>query len=345
MYNTSDFDYLLPESFIAQDPVSPRDSSKLFVYDSSSLSISHKQFHDVFDLLCAGDVLVVNSSKVIPARINFEVNGSFKEVFILSKVSDDRYHVLVKPGRFFKLGRVVALSDDVSVEVVDVLSDGSRIVRFFGDGLVGFLERFGSVPLPPYIKHSTSSFEDYQTVYASSDGSVAAPTAGLHFTIDLLSRLKAKGVEVLEVVLHVGRGTFLPVFAERIEDHVMHSEFFSIGNKTAERLNSAIVGGRRIIAVGTTSVRVLESAYTNGGFSSMSGETDIFIYPEKYNWKVVDGLITNFHLPKSSLLMLVSSFLENKGEKAPVERLLEFYDIAKSEKYRFYSFGDAMFIY
>ncbi len=343
---TEDFNYDLPESFIANDPVVPRDSSKLMLVDTSLTKVFHHQFSDIKNYLRPGDVLVLNRSRVIPARIVFDLDGNEREIFLLRKISSDVYQVLVRPGRVFKIGFTFVLGDNVNCSVEKVLEDGTRHIKFLSDNLEADLEDLGEVPLPPYIKGSKASFDQYQTVYAQEKGSVAAPTAGLHFTKSLLDDFTSKGVQVEEVLLHVGRGTFLPVSSEDISDHLMHSEFYTMSSEVADRLNAAVSEGRRIIAVGTTSVRVLESVYdSNEGFVAGSGETDIFIYPGNYKWKVVNGLVTNFHLPKSSLIMLVASFLESKGVENSVERILEMYELAKSEDYRFYSFGDAMFIF
>lgn len=347
---TSQFDFDLPKSFIAQKPAIPRDNSKLFIYDCFKKNISHKRFHDIVDFLGKNDVLVVNRSRVIPARILFQFKERECEVFLLKKVEKNYWQVLVRPGKFFKKAAIFHINNNLSLKVEDILDDGSRIVSFFlnsGSGnMEAEIEKAGCVPLPPYIKSANVDSGSYQTVYAKEKGSVAAPTAGLHFTDELIAKLKKKGITIVEVLLHVGLGTFLPVKTEDIENHRMHEEIFELPKKSAEILNHAKKSGKRIIAVGTTSVRVLESTYEiNVGFVPQISATNIFIYPEKYVWKAVDALITNFHLPKSTLLMLVSSFLENKGEKLPVEKLLRLYEIAKKEKYRFYSFGDAMFLF
>jgi len=338
---TSDFDYKLPKKFIANDPLSTRDSSKLMVYSSSTDEIFHKRFHEIVKFLRKGDVLVVNRSKVSSARIVF--NG--KEVFVLGKMKSGLYLTLVKPGRWFKVGRTFDLGK-ITAEVREVLEDGSRLIKLTGvKNLDEYLEEIGEPPFPPYIKNSKADFSQYQTVYAREKGSVAAPTAGLHFTQRLLAEIRAKGVKIEEILLHVGRGTFLPVSSEHIDDHKMHSEFFQVSADTAYALNLAKKEGRRIIAVGTTSARVLESIFTTTrGFIPKTGETDIFIYPGKYKWRAVDALITNFHLPKSTLIMLVASFLENKDVEDPVKKILDLYQLAKEEDYRFYSFGDAMFL-
>ncbi|MFA6305295.1 MAG: tRNA preQ1(34) S-adenosylmethionine ribosyltransferase-isomerase QueA [Candidatus Gracilibacteria bacterium] len=357
-YRTSDFDYVLPKSFIAQNPVTPRDSSKMLVYDTANDKIYHKHFRDVVEYLRAGDTLVVNRSKVIPARILF--GGNFgkpqKEVFLLKENSENIFNVLVKPGRLFLEGKIFIIAPDLHGEVLEILEDGTRNVKFWNpmseDGFSTevsnatvheLLEKYGRAPLPPYIKKSTADFSQYQTVYAKEKGSVAAPTAGLHFTPALISKIRGVGVNMQEVLLHVGRGTFLPVSTEKLTEHKMHSEFYVFSRENAEALNKAKTASGRIIAVGTTSVRVLESVYDNG-FEPKSGETDIFIYPGKHKWNVVDALITNFHLPKSTLIMLVASFLEHKGVKDPVAKILSLYEVAKENNYRFFSFGDAMMI-
>ncbi len=337
---TSLFDYKLPERFIAQEPVSPRDHSKLMIYDSSSEGVYHKHFYNLLDNLNENDVLVINESKVIPARIIFYENLKECEIFLLRDIGEFTYKVLVRPGRFFKKHKKFLINDEIYGEIIEVLDDGTRVIKFNRD-----VKCLGKIPLPPYIKNSNTEFSKYQTVYAEREGSVAAPTAGLHFTNKLLENLKNKGVDVEKVLLHVGLGTFLPVKSEEIEDHKMHSEFYELPENVSNKLNIAKKKGKRIIAVGTTSVRVLESSYIKGkGFVSKCGETDIFIYPG-YKWKTVDALVTNFHLPKSTLLMLVASFLESKGVKNGQKKLLELYSLAKKKNYRFYSFGDAMFLF
>lgn len=354
---TKDFDYFLPKEWIAQNPAKPRDAAKLMVCEmGKGLSrvdlrvdvtkrVEHKIFRDVKDLLKAGDVLVINTSKVIPARIIFDGN---KEIFLIKKIAKNTYECLVRPGKKFKRGAEFQLNRAIKAEVLDILEDGERVVKFssdFGDDLTDMLEKLGEAPLPPYITNTKASLKEYQTVYANKKGSVAAPTAGLHFTKDLLASLKRKGVQIEKVILHVGLGTFLPVTTDNIENHVMHSELLEMDRNTAKRLNKAKKEGRRIIAVGTTSVRVLESCFKpRKGFVPQLSETKIFIYPG-YKWKSVDALITNFHLPKSTLLMLVASFLQNKGSKKPIKDLIKLYELAKKHRYRFYSFGDAMFIF
>ncbi|MBI4232238.1 tRNA preQ1(34) S-adenosylmethionine ribosyltransferase-isomerase QueA [Candidatus Peregrinibacteria bacterium] len=332
---TSDFDYDLPEELIAHNPVSPRDHSRLFVYDTKSDQVFHHSFFEIAKFIDKNDLLVVNRSRVIPARITFDQN---KEIFVLKNVSGARWRVMVRPGKFFEIGRMVTLSDDVSFLVKEVLDDGSRIIDVEGD-----LLSLGRTPLPPYIKCSLASADAYQTVYARESGSVAAPTAGLHFTDSLISEIEGLGAKFAEVVLHVGRGTFLPVTSEELAKHVMHEEQYMIDEDNSRILNAALAEGRRIVAVGTTSVRVLESAFNDGYHPGVSS-TDIFIYPGVHNWKVVDALLTNFHLPKSTLLMLLAGFLERKGVENPVAKCRELYELAIRGKYRFYSFGDAMFI-
>lgn len=340
---TVDFDFELPDDCIAQQPTIPRDHCRLMIYDTANDVVYHKLFYEIVDFLDSEDVLVVNRSKVIPARIKFEVNGSEKEIFLLKDLGEGRCEALVRPGKFFKVGALGQI-DGFKWQVESINEDGTRII-FFNQGIDTVLAKLGKIPLPPYINSDPDVFADhYQTVYARESGSVAAPTAGLHFTKDLLELLKQRGVCEQEVVLHVGRGTFLPVTSENVQDHLMHSESFEFPTSTADGLNNAKESGKRIVAVGTTAVRVLESNYFDGKFHGGNGSTDIFIYPGSYSWKCVDKLITNFHLPKSSLLMLVSSFLENKGVKDPVKKLLCLYELAKTQGYRFYSFGDAMLV-
>ncbi|MFA4890815.1 MAG: tRNA preQ1(34) S-adenosylmethionine ribosyltransferase-isomerase QueA [Candidatus Gracilibacteria bacterium] len=343
----TDFDYSLPEGFIAQDPSSPRDSAKLMVFDAESGVVEHKIFRDIVEYLNEGDVLVLNRSKVLKARIVFDFAGGACEIFLLRQVDGGSegktYNCLVKPGRKFQKGSRISVNNDLIIEVLDVKVDGVRVIKFITEKDV---EDFGVAPFPPYIKRSRSSLEEYQTVYAREKGSVASPTAGLHFTNELLNEVARKGVSIEKILLHVGLGTFAPVRVENVVDHVMHSEFFQLTDDIAERLNAAKREKRRIVAVGTTSVRVLETCFKDGEFKPWehcSGETNIFIYPG-YKWKAVDALVTNFHLPKSTLIMLVASFLEHKGVKDGAKKILELYEIAKKENYRFYSFGDAMII-
>jgi len=335
----SDFDYILPKSFIAQDPADPRDSSKLLVFDSKTGMVEHRIFRDFIEYLLPGDVLVVNRSKVIKARIKFEADLKM-EIFLLKKLSDNVYECLVKPGRKFKIGASLKIKNGIECKVEDVKEDGTRVIKFFTDKDI---EDYGEAPFPPYIAHSISSLDDYQTVYAKEKGSVASPTAGLHFTKSLIEKIEQKGISIEKVLLHVGLGTFLPVKTEKIEEHKMHEEFFSFPKETADILNKAKSEKRRIVAVGTTSVRVLETCCKSGKFEPMTSETNIFIHPG-YKWNAVDALVTNFHLPKSTLIMLVASFLEHKGVKNGTEKILQLYEVAKKNNYRFYSFGDAMII-
>ncbi len=346
---TSDFDYYLPESLIAQNPAFPRDACRLLVYDSKNDSVEHCHFYDLPKFLSKSDVLVLNKSRVVPARILFRVNGSLREIFLLKQISLNTYEVLLKPARNFKVGVIVRVSEELECSVTEVLDDGRRILSFnllSGVDLNSVLFKLGSMPLPPYIKHSKAVFEDYQTVFAEKDGSKAAPTAGLHFTRELLSNLKTMGVDIEEVVLHIGLGTFAPVVAENLVDHKMHFEEYEMPLDVARKLNEAVMNKKRIVAVGTTSVRVLESSFDleKSSFVSGTANTNIFIYPGSYDWKVVDSLITNFHLPKSTLIMLVSSLLESKGVKNPVKKILSLYELAVKENYKFFSFGDAMLI-
>ncbi len=338
----SDFDYELPKNLIAQVPVEPRDASRMMVLHRDSQSVEHRHFYDLPDLLDPSDVLVFNQSKVIPARILFSVGEKECEVFFVREVTEMVWEVMVRPGRLFRKGDSVSMSDDVRFEVLEVLPDtehGHRIVRVHDTKMrdrFTLLQEFGSIPLPPYIE-SREGVSKYQNVYAVEPGSVAAPTAGFHFTQELLETLRAKGVQIEFLTLHVGPGTFLPVSADVIEDHVMHEEFFVLDHDVAARLNSAKQSGRRIISVGTTTTRVLESCTGDDGIVvARAGSTKIFIYPG-YRWRYIDGLVTNFHLPKSTLLMLVSSF-------AGQEFVAKAYADAVREQYRFFSFGDGMLI-
>ena len=340
MLKTKDFDFNLPKELIAQKPIEPRDHSRLLAFHAQADLVEHKKFYDICDYLKAGDTLVLNRSKVIPARLIFDCEGKECEIFLLKNLEGFVYQALVRPGKLFKVGRKHIVADGLECGVKEVSEEGTRVIEFSSDPL-----GYGLVPLPPYIENDEKDvFEKYQTVFAKEEGSVAAPTAGLHFTDALLEKLKAKGVEIAEVVLHVGLGTFLPVKSELLDEHKMHSEDYFVSEEAAAKLNKCVEDGRRIVAVGTTSVRVLESIYDEG-FKAGEFSTNIFIYPGRYEWKVVDALITNFHLPKSTLIMLVASFLESKGVKNSVERILNLYEEAIKEKYRFYSFGDATFIY
>ena len=335
---TSDFYYDLPEELIAQTPAQPRDSSRLLIYHRENREIEHKIFRDIEEYLKAGDVLVVNRTKVLPARLYAQTpNGGAVEVLLLKRLNLDEWEVLVKPGRKCKIGAKLKVNDELSLEVVGITETGERQVKFTYEGAFeDVLSRAGSMPLPPYIHEKLKDPNRYQTVYCKENGSAAAPTAGLHFTTELLEKLKAKGVEIVEVLLHVGLGTFRPVKVEDVEKHVMHSEYYEVSEAAAEAVNRAKLEGRRIIAVGTTSVRTLETAANaDGTIRAEKGDTQIFLYPP-YRMKCVDALITNFHLPESTLLMLVSCLCSR-------EEVLQIYETAVKEKYRFFSFGDACF--
>lgn len=338
---TSDFYYELPEELIAQDPLENRSDSRLMVLDRETGEVSHRIFRDVIDYLNPGDCLVINDTKVIPARLigSRPETGGKIEVLLLKRMENDVWETLVKPGRKMKVGDKVIFGDGLLTgEVIDVVEDGNRLVKFWYEGIFEeILDQLGQMPLPPYIKHQLKEKERYNTVYAIHDGSAAAPTAGLHFTPELLEAIREKGVEIASVTLHVGLGTFRPVKAEEITDHHMHSEFYQITEETAEKINRTKENGGRVICVGTTSCRTVESAGSEEGrLKACSGWTDIFIYPG-YRFKVLDGLITNFHLPESTLVMLVSAL-------AGREHILAAYEEAVREKYRFFSFGDAMLI-
>lgn len=338
-YKKSDFYYELPQELIAQTPAEPRDSSRLLVYDGATDEISHRVFRDICDYLKSGDVLVINNTKVLPARLYAHTeHGGLIEILLLKRLDKDRWEVLAKPGRKCAVGKKFFIGDKLSFTVVGVTDSGERIVDFSYEGVFeNILEEVGSMPLPPYIKQKLADKDRYQTVYAKTEGSAAAPTAGLHFTPELLNKIRGMGVEIVEVLLHVGLGTFRPVKEEIITDHKMHTEHFEVSPVAAEAINRAKAEGRRVIAVGTTSVRTLESAADRvGHITALSGDTSIFIYPP-YEFKIVDALITNFHLPESTLIMLVSAFLGR-------EKTLRMYKIAVEERYRFFSFGDATFI-
>ena len=334
---TSDFDYFLPEELIAQTPVYPRDSSRLLVYDSKVDKIEHKHFYDIKNYLKKGDVLVRNNTKVLPARLFAKtINGGKVEILLLKRLNLTDWEVLCKPGKKAKIGTILTLANDLSAEIIGIVEEtGGRIVKFIYSGVFeDIISRLGEMPLPPYITEKLKDQSRYQTVYAKLDGSAAAPTAGLHFTDELLSNLQSMGVEIVDVLLHVGLGTFRPVKADDVKDHHMHSEYYEISEESANIINKAKKEGRRIIAVGTTSVRTLESACDEFGFvKAVKDNTEIFLYPP-YKFKCVDGLITNFHLPKSTLIMLVSCLSSR-------EKILEIYNTAVNEKYRFFSFGDA----
>lgn len=338
-FKKSDFYYNLPEELIAQTPATPRDSSRLLVYDRATEKVEHRIFRDICDYLKAGDVLVINDTKVLPARLYAHTqNGGAVEVLLLKRQNIDTWEVLVKPGKKCTPGKKLIISDELSLTVQSVTDSGERIVKFEYDGVFEeILERVGSMPLPPYIKEKLKDKNRYQTVYAKFDGSSAAPTAGLHFTPELLQKINNMGVEIVEVLLHVGLGTFRPVKEDIITDHKMHSEYFEVSAEAAQKINAAKREGRRIIAVGTTSVRTLESATNEyGEVIPQKGNTQIFIYPP-YKFKCVDALITNFHLPESTLVMLVAAMTGR-------EQILNVYNTAVKEKYRFFSFGDACLI-
>ncbi len=333
---TSDFNYDLPEELIAQTPAEPRDSSRLLVYRRDTKTIEHRIFRDITDYLRAGDVLVVNRTRVLPARLfAYTEKGAKVELLLLKRLAIDEWETLVKPGKKCRPGKRLTVNGELSLEILSVTESGERRVKFFFEGAFeDVLSRVGTVPLPPYIHEKLQDPERYQTVYSKENGSAAAPTAGLHFTNGLLEKIRGMGVEIVEVLLHVGLGTFRPVKEEDVEKHVMHSEFYEVSEEAAAAVNRAKQEGRRVICVGTTSVRTLESVADMGGtIHAGSGETSIFLYPP-YRMKCVDALITNFHLPQSTLLMLVSCLCSR-------EEVLEIYKVAVEEKYRFFSFGDA----
>ena len=335
----SDFMYDLPEARIAQTPVEPRDHSRLMVIHRDTGEIEHRHFYDIIDYLNPGDCLVINETKVIPARLYGErPTGGACEVLLLKQLGPKRWETLVRPGKKLKPGTEVVFGDGrLRCRVMETTDVGGRIVEFECEGsFEAALDALGEMPLPPYIHEKLEDRDRYQTVYAKQDGSAAAPTAGLHFTPELLARIPEKGVDIVPVLLHVGLGTFRPVKVENIEEHEMHSEYFEVTPQAAERINAARQRGGRIIAVGTTSVRTLESAAEDGRLVAKRGDTSIFIKPG-YRFQLVDALITNFHLPGSTLIMLVSALWDR-------ERILEAYKIAVEAEYRFFSFGDAMLI-
>lgn len=347
---TSDFFYNLPEELIAQTPMEPRDHSRLLVLDKGELD--HKHFYDIIDYLKEGDTLVINDSKVIPARIygekirpqgeEFVHEASKIETLLLKQLEADRWEVLLRPAKKVKIGGTIRYGDILTAKVEEMVEDGNRIVSFSYDktkytNIYEVLNIIGSMPLPPYITKKLEDKDRYQTVYARENGSAAAPTAGLHFTKELMARIEEKGVKIVPVMLHVGLGTFRPVKADKITDHIMHSEFITVTEESARIINERKAKGGRIIAVGTTSCRTLESATDeNGTVHPLATNTGIFIYPG-YKFKAIDGLITNFHLPESTLLMLVSAL-------AGRDNIMNAYNTAVNEKYRFFSFGDAMLI-
>lgn len=339
--NLHDFYFDLPEELIAQDPLEDRSSSRMLVLDKKTGERQHKVFKEVVDYLNPGDCLVINNTRVLPARLigSKEGTGAKIEVLLLKRKQDNVWETLVKPGRKAKPGTRIVFGDHLLVgEVIDIVEEGNRLIRFEYEGIFEeVLDKLGEMPLPPYITHQLKDKDRYQTVYAKHNGSAAAPTAGLHFTKELLEQIKAKGVKVANVTLHVGLGTFRPVKVENVLDHHMHSEFYRIEEEDAKLINDTKKAGGRIISVGTTSTRTMESvADENGMVRAGSGWTEIFIYPG-YKFKVIDGLITNFHLPESTLLMLVSAL-------AGREHVLEAYQEAVEKRYRFFSFGDAMLI-
>lgn len=339
--DVKDFYFDLPQELIAQDPLEDRSSSRLLVLDKETGEMEHKIFKDIISYLNPGDCLVLNNTKVIPARLYGIKEGTEAhiEILLLKRRENDVWETLVKPGKKAKPGTKILFGDGLLVgEVIDVVEEGNRLIRFSYEGIFEeILDQLGQMPLPPYITHQLKDKNRYQTVYAKYDGSAAAPTAGLHFTPELLEQIREKGIQIAEVTLHVGLGTFRPVKVENVLDHHMHSEFYMIDEKAAELINGTKKNGGRIICVGTTSCRTIESAAKEDGtIEASSGWTDIFIYPG-YRFKILDALITNFHLPESTLLMLVSAL-------AGREHILTAYEEAVRERYRFFSFGDAMFI-
>ncbi|WP_334328999.1 tRNA preQ1(34) S-adenosylmethionine ribosyltransferase-isomerase QueA [Companilactobacillus sp. HBUAS59699] len=339
---TEDFDYNLPEELIAQTPIKDRDHSRLLVLDHETGEYQDKHFYDILDYLNPGDALVMNNSRVLPARLygTKEDTDGHEEVLLLNNTEGDKWEVLMKPARRAKVGTKVKFGDgQLEATVLEELEHGGKIIEFHYDGIfLEILEKLGEMPLPPYIKEKLDDPDRYQTVYAKENGSAAAPTAGLHWTKDLLEKVQEKGVKLVYLTLHVGLGTFRPVTESDISKHVMHSEFYRLDEDSAKTLNEVRKNGGKIVATGTTSIRTLETIGTkfNGEIKADSGWTDIFIKPG-YEWKVVDEFITNFHLPKSTLVMLVAAFTGR-------ENILNAYEHAIEEKYRFFSFGDAMFI-
>ena len=339
--DVKDFRYDLPQELIAQDPLEDRSSSRLLVLDKDTGEITHKHFYDIIDYLDEGDCLVLNETKVIPARLMGvkKDTGAVVEILLLKRKSKTVWECLVKPGKKCRVGAIIEFGEGLLTGTVsDIVEEGNRIIEFEFDGIFEeILDKLGTMPLPPYITHTLKDRNRYQTVYAKNDGSAAAPTAGLHFTKELLKDIEDKGVKLAKVTLHVGLGTFRPVKVSDVRQHHMHSEFFQVSKEAADIINSTRANGKRVICVGTTSTRTVESASDDKGYlKEKSGWTDIFIYPG-YKFKVLDALITNFHLPESTLVMLVSAL-------AGREKVLHAYEEAVKEKYRFFSFGDAMFI-
>jgi S-adenosylmethionine:tRNA ribosyltransferase-isomerase len=340
-FKTSDFYYDLPEELIAQTPIKNRDHSRLLVLDRNTGEIEHKHFYDVLDYLNKGDCLVINDTKVLPARLygTRKDTNAVIELLLLKRLDDNKWETLVKPGKKAKVGIEIIFKENLlSGKIIEVKEDGNRVIEFDYDGIFEeILDQLGEMPLPPYIHEKLEDKSRYQTIYAKNAGSAAAPTAGLHFNEELLKKIEQKGVNIAKLTLHVGLGTFRPVKSEFILEHKMHSEYYEITNDEAEKINKAKQNGNRVISVGTTSTRTLETIGDENGFvKEQSGWTDIFIYPG-YKFKVVDSLITNFHLPESTLVMLVSSM-------AGKENVLNAYKKAVENKYRFFSFGDAMII-
>ena len=340
-YSTKDYYYDLPKELIAQDPLEDRSSSRLMVLGKKSGHVSHHHFRDILDYLRPGDCLVINNTRVIPARLIGvkKDTGAHVEILLLRRRKNDIWETLVRPGKKLRPGAEVTFGDgSLTATILDVVEGGDRLVQFHYDGIFEeILDRLGEMPLPPYITHKLKDRDRYNTVYAKYDGSAAAPTAGLHFTKELLEEVKGMGVNIAQVTLHVGLGTFRPVKVDDVREHEMHTEWYRVTQETADLINQTKENGGRIIAVGTTSVRTLETvADENGQMKAQEGDTPIFIYPG-YKWKIVDGLITNFHLPESTLIMLVSSL-------AGREHVLSAYKEAVKERYRFFSFGDAMYI-
>ena len=338
---TSDFYYDLPEELIAQDPLEDRTASRLLVLDRKTGAVKHKIFSDVIDYLNEGDCLVINNTRVIPARLigEKEGTGGKVEVLLLKRRANDVWETLVKPGKKLRPGAKITFGDGrLRAEVLEVVEEGNRLVKFYYEGIFEeILDSLGEMPLPPYITHKLEDKEMYQTVYAKFDGSAAAPTAGLHFTKELLNKIEEKGIKIASITLHVGLGTFRPVKVDDVNNHHMHTEWYEVNAEAAEIINETKRNGGRVICVGTTSCRTIESvADDNGYMKAKTGETDIFIYPG-YKFKIMDGLITNFHLPESTLVMLVSAF-------AGKENVLSAYETAVKEKYRFFSSGDAMIL-
>jgi S-adenosylmethionine:tRNA ribosyltransferase-isomerase len=340
MTNVSDFDYFLPEELIAQEPIEPRDSSRLLILHKNSGLVCHEHFYNIGQFLKANDVLVINDTKVLPARLFAQKStGATIELLLLRQLGLKTWQTLIRPGRKAPVGsRLYFANGNLQAKVIDTAEEGTRIIEFSYEGdFFTLLDELGQMPLPPYIKKTLEDKNRYQTVYAREKGSAAAPTAGLHFTLPLLDKLQKDGIEIAKLMLHVGLGTFRPVKADKVEDHVMHREFYRLPQETADKINAAKAAGGRVIAVGTTSVRTLETvAQPNQPLQASEGWTQTYIYPG-YQFKVVDAIITNFHLPKSTLLMLISAF-------AGRENVLAAYEEAIKERYRFFSFGDAMLI-